>query len=71
MLTKLKKSSKMKNLILCILLILPFILKSQESNDSIIFKQQLNEVNINALRAGEKTPVSFTNINKDQIIKRK
>ena len=59
----------MKNLILCILLILPFILKSQESNDSIIFKQQLNEVNINALRAGEKTPVSFTNINKDQIIK--
>ncbi|MDC0909196.1 TonB-dependent receptor [Flavobacteriales bacterium] len=59
----------MKNLKLCILLILPFILKSQESNDSIIFKQQLNEVNINALRAGEKTPVSFTNINKDQIIK--
>ena len=59
----------MKNLICCISLILPFILKSQESNDSIKFKQQLNEVNINALRAGEKTPVSFTNISKEQISK--
>ena len=57
----------MKKILFIILLILPFILKSQESNDSIKFKQQLNEVNINALRAGEKTPVSFTNINKDQI----
>ena len=59
----------MKNLICCISLIIPFILKSQESNDSIKFKQQLNEVNINALRAGEKTPVSFTNISKEQISK--
>ena len=59
----------MYNKIFAILLCLPLIVKSQQSNDSIKYIQNLNEVNVNALRAGAKTPVSFTNINKDEINK--
>ena len=55
--------------IFTILLFLPLIVMSQQSNDSIKYIQNLNEVNVNALRAGAKTPVSFTNINKDEINK--
>ena len=59
----------MYNKIFTILLFLPLIVMSQQSNDSIKYIQNLNEVNVNALRAGAKTPVSFTNINKDEINK--
>ena len=59
----------MYNKIFAILLCLPLIVKSQQSNDSIKYIQNLNEVNVNALRVGAKTPVSFTNINKDEINK--
>lgn len=59
----------MHNKILIILLIIPFTLKSQQANDSVKFIRNLKEVNVNALRAGNKTPVSFTNINKKKINK--
>ncbi|MEC9209714.1 MAG: TonB-dependent receptor plug domain-containing protein [Bacteroidota bacterium] len=52
-----------------ILLALPFISFSQQPNDSVHIIKVLNEVNVNALRAGEKTPVAFTNISKSEIEK--
>ena len=51
------------------LLALPFIGFAQQPTDSIILKKVLDEVNVNALRAGEKTPVAFTNISKAEIEK--
>ena len=54
-----------------ILLILNFFalnIIAQES-DSIIFKKNLDEVSVNALRANEKTPIAFTNISKSEIKK--
>jgi len=51
------------------LLALPFIGFAQQPNDTISFQKVLNEVNVNALRAGEKTPVAFTNISKAEIEK--
>ena len=50
---------------------LPLLNIAQEKNDSIIIRKILNEVNINALRASDKTPVTFTNISKSEIIKQK
>ena len=52
-----------------LLLALPFISSSQEPADSVQLTKILNEVNVNALRAGEKTPVAFTNISKSEIEK--
>ena len=52
-----------------ILLGLPFLGFSQEQTDSVKISKILNEVNVNALRAGEKTPVAFTNISKSEIEK--
>ena len=52
-----------------VLLIIPFIGFSQEPNDSIQIKKILNEVNVNALRANEKTPFAFTNLNQKEIEK--
>ena len=46
---------------------LPLLNLAQEKNDTIKIKKTLNEVKINALRAGEKTPVTFTNISKSEI----
>ena len=46
---------------------LPLLNIAQEKNDSIIIRKILNEVNINALRASDKTPVTFTNISKSEI----
>ncbi len=46
---------------------LPLLNLAQEKSDSIKIKKTLNEVKINALRAGEKTPVTFTNISKSEI----
>ena len=52
-----------------LLLGLPFISFSQQPIDSIQITKILSEVNVNALRAGEKTPVAFTNISKPEIEK--
>ena len=52
-----------------LLLALPFFSFSQQPTDSVQITKILNEVNVNALRAGEKTPVTFTNISKSKIEK--
>ncbi len=44
---------------------MPIIALSQQ--DSVIIKKELEEVNVNALRANKKTPVAYTNINKLEI----
>ena len=51
------------------LLALPFIGFAQQPTDTISMQKVLNEVNVNALRATEKTPVAFTNISKSEIEK--
>ena len=51
------------------LLALPFIGFAGQPTDTITLKKVLDEVNVNALRAGEKTPVTFTNISKSEIEK--
>jgi iron complex outermembrane receptor protein len=48
-------------------LALPFIGFSQQPTDSITIQKKLDEVNVSALRANEKTPVTFTNLNKSEI----
>ena len=52
---------------MALLLALPFIGFAQEANDSISLRRLLDEVNVNALRASEKTPIAFTNISKSEI----
>ena len=52
-----------------VLLIIPFIGVSQEPTDSVRIKKILNEVNVNALRAKEKNPFAFTNVNQKEIEK--
>ena len=47
----------------------PFIGFTQQPNDSISLRKVLDEVNVNALRANEKTPMTFTNISKSEIEK--
>ena len=54
---------------IAVLLIIPFIGFSQEPTDSVQIKKILNEVNVNALRANEKTPFAFTNLNQKEIEK--
>ncbi|MBT6650261.1 MAG: hypothetical protein HOB54_02700, partial [Flavobacteriales bacterium] len=51
------------------LLALPFIGVAQQPNDTVSMQKVLNDVNVNALRATEKTPVAFTNISKSEIEK--
>ena len=51
------------------MLALPFISLAQETNDTITLSKILDEVNVNALRASEKTPIAFTNISKSEIEK--
>lgn len=51
------------------LLALPFISFAQQKTDTIAIQKLLKEVNVNALRAGEKTPVAFTNISEAEIEK--
>ena len=48
------------------ILYLPFTLLGQEQ-DTIKIKKTLEEVNVNAIRANDKTPITFTNINKKEI----
>jgi len=40
---------------------------AQTPTDSIQIKKQLDEVNVNALRASEKTPMTFTNLSEEEI----
>ncbi|MEC7646083.1 MAG: TonB-dependent receptor plug domain-containing protein, partial [Bacteroidota bacterium] len=58
-----------RKILLALLLALPFLNFAQQKEDSVKITKLLNEVNVNALRAGEKTPVAFTNINKHEIEK--
>ena len=51
------------------LLVIPFIGFAQQPIDTIAMQKVLDEVNVNALRATEKTPVAFTNISKSEIEK--
>lgn len=50
---------------LIIIMSIPMIALSQQ--DSVIIKKELEEVNVNALRANKETPVAYTNINKLEI----
>ncbi len=60
----------MKKIFITLILNTVFILgQAQNVTDSIKIKKTLSEVNINALRAGEKTPIAFTNISKTKIEK--
>ena len=45
----------------------PFLVMAQTPTDSIQIKKQLDEVNVNALRASEKTPMTFTNLSEEEI----
>ena len=51
------------------LLALPFIGFAQQKTDTIAIQKLLKEVNVNTLRAREKTPVAFTNISEAEIEK--
>ncbi len=52
---------------LTILLFLPLFILSQ--TDSVIINKILNEVNVNAVKADNKTPIAFTNLTKKEIQK--
>jgi len=54
---------------MAVLLTIPFIGFAQQSTDTIAMQKVLDEVNVNALRAKEKTPFAFTNISKSEIEK--
>ena len=58
-----------KEIYLTVMLCLPFIIFSQQKTDTIAMKKVLMEININAIRAGEKAPVTFTNISKSDVEK--
>ena len=45
----------------------PFLAIAQTPTDSIQIKKELDEVNVNALRASEKTPMTFTNLSEEEI----
>ena len=49
------------------LLVIPFMALAQSPADNVQIKKELDEVNVNALRASEKTPMTFTNITKEAI----
>ena len=56
-----------KKLMLLSLLWAPFLVMAQTKSDSIQIKKQLDEVYVNALRASEKTPMTFTNLSEEEI----
>ena len=58
---------KISNFLLFIML-LP-ILSFTQTTDSISIKKTLEEVTINAIRAGSKTPIAYTNLSKAEIAK--
>ncbi|MBF90559.1 MAG: TonB-dependent receptor [Flavobacteriales bacterium] len=49
------------------LLAIPLMALAQSPADSVQVKKELDEVNVNALRASEKTPMTFTNITEEAI----
>ena len=49
------------------MLVFPFMAFAQSPTDSIQIKKELDEVNVNALRASEKTPMTFTDITEKAI----
>ena len=53
--------------ILCLSFLTPFLWLSAQSSDTLIIYPELQEVNINALRANQQTPMSFTNISTEQL----
>ena len=67
----LTKKLKMFNKKTCLIAMLafPLIGFAQQKTDTIAIQKLLKEVNVNALRAGEKTPVAFTNISEAEIEK--
>lgn len=68
MLTKKLKMFNKTNYLIA-MLAFPLISFSQQKTDTISIKKVLMQVNVNALRAGEKTPVAFTNISEAEIEK--
>ena len=58
----LTKKLKMFNKKTCLIAMLafPLIGFAQQKTDTIAIQKLMKEVNVNALRAGEKTPVAFT-----------
>ena len=56
-----------KKKIVVSLLVFPFMALAQSPTDSIQIKKELDEVNVNALRASEKTPMTFTDITEKAI----
>lgn len=56
--------------IIIIIFIFPILSFAQEGFDTISKIKLLDEVNVNALRANEKTPIAFTNLEKKVIKKR-
>jgi iron complex outermembrane receptor protein len=68
MLTKKLKMFNKKNCLIA-MLAFPLIGFAQQKTDPVSIKKVLMEVNVNALRAGEKTPVAFTNISEAEIEK--
>ena len=58
-----------KKKIVVSLLVFPFVAFAQSPTDSIQIKKELDEVNVNALRASEKTPMTFTDITEKAIEK--
>ena len=58
-----------KKKIVVSLLVFPFMALAQSPTDSIQIKKELDEVNVNALRASEKTPMTFTDITEKAIEK--
>jgi iron complex outermembrane recepter protein len=67
----LTKKLKMFNKKTCLIAMLafPLIGFAQQKTDTVFIKRVLLEVNVNALRAGEKTPVVFTNISEAELEK--
>ena len=61
---------KCKKVLLVLLIGCPLLNFAQQEIDSVKITKLLNEVNVNALRAGEKTPVAFTNLEKHEIDER-
>ncbi|MDC0201778.1 TonB-dependent receptor [Flavobacteriales bacterium] len=57
-----------KRISIAILLVLPFLASAQKQ-DTIPLSQILEEVQITGINAGEKTPISYTNITEDDIEK--
>jgi iron complex outermembrane recepter protein len=68
MLTRKIKKMLKKRMSILILIVLPFLASAQKQ-DTIPLSQILEEVQITGVNAGEKTPISYTNISESEIEK--